>query len=92
MNKIMWHRFKTFLSRLQRFSKSLLWHLSLGLPKSSQNTIDYRFAICVSCDRYNKEYSQCLECGCNLSNKSQLLNKLAWADQECPLGKWKSEI
>lgn len=28
-------------------------------------------------------------CGCNVNNKKIFLNKLAWADQECPLGKWK---
>ena len=28
-------------------------------------------------------------CGCNVNGKKVFLNKLAWADQECPLGKWK---
>jgi hypothetical protein len=28
-------------------------------------------------------------CGCNVNTKKVFLNKLAWADQECPLGKWK---
>jgi hypothetical protein len=41
---------------------------------------------------YNKQDSTCLMCGCNLSKKKVFLNKLAWADQECPLGKWKKEI
>lgn len=58
------------------------------MPKSSQDTINYRYSICLSCESYDKINSQCLECGCNLSNKKQFLNKLAWADQQCPIGKW----
>lgn len=80
-----------FLLRLQIFLKSLLWHVSRGLPKSSQATIKARYAICSDCISFDKQYSQCNECGCNISQKKVFLNKLAWADQECPLGKWSSE-
>ena len=78
------------LLRLQVFLKSLLWHISRGLPKSSQETINKRYEICVRCDSYDRLNCICLECGCNLSNKKQFLNKLAWADQKCPLDKWNS--
>lgn len=75
-------KFKTFL-------KSLFWHVSRGLPKSSKSTIQYRYSVCLSCDSFDKINSQCLECGCNINNKSVFLNKLAWADQKCPLNKWE---
>lgn len=78
--------------RLVTFLKSLLWHISLGMPKSSQKVIDHRFAICNSCDMYDTKLSQCLHCGCNVNNKRIFLNKLAWADQECPLHKWTKII
>jgi hypothetical protein len=76
-----WLKFKTFL-------KSLFWHISRGLPKSTQKTIDTRYSICLECNSYDMLNKQCLECGCNISNKSIFLNKLAWADQQCPLNKW----
>lgn len=76
--------------RLTVFLKSLVWHISLGLPKSGQSLINDRFAICEECPSYDPVHKQCLECGCNLSNKNIFLNKLAWADQKCPLGKWNS--
>ena len=76
--------------KLKTFLKSLFWHIALGLPKSSQKTIDHRFNICLSCSSYDKKNKQCLECGCNISNKKIFLNKLAWADQQCPLNKWTS--
>jgi uncharacterized paraquat-inducible protein A len=81
-----------FLIRLKTFIKSLVWHIQLGLPKSSQKQIDNRFSICLDCDSYDQHYGQCLECGCNINNRRIFLNKLAWADQKCPLGKWKNLV
>lgn len=79
-----------YLLRLKIFLKSLFWHISRGLPKSSREVIEIRYKICQGCDSYDKKNKQCLECGCNISNKKQFLNKLAWADQHCPLDKWSS--
>lgn len=77
-----------FLLRLQTFLKSLIWHISRGLPKSDKKTIQYRFDICLDCEQYDERYKICSLCGCNISNKSIFLNKLAWADQKCPQDKW----
>lgn len=79
-----------FLLRLKTFLKSLFWHINRGLPKSSQQTINDRYNICLSCDKLDKINNQCLVCGCNINNKRIFLNKLAWADQKCPLNKWNS--
>jgi hypothetical protein len=76
--------------RIVTFIKSLFWHIRLGLPKSSNETIQYRYNICIKCDSYDQINKQCLQCGCNISNKRIFLNKLAWADQNCPLDKWKN--
>lgn len=80
---------KITFTRILTFGKSLWWHIWLGFPKSSTAEINYRFTICKQCEFYEPINSQCLVCGCNLSDKKKFLNKLAWADQECPLGKWK---
>lgn len=76
--------------RLITFLKSLFWHISLGLPKSTQQQINDRYNICISCDKFDNQKSQCLICGCNINNKMIFLNKLAWKDQECPIGKWSA--
>lgn len=77
---------KILLIRIKTFLKSLFFHIQAGLPKSSQLMIDNRYDICLSCDKFEK--NQCLVCGCNVTNKKVFLNKLAWADQKCPLEKW----
>jgi hypothetical protein len=77
------------LLKLKNFAKSLFWHVYRGFPKSGNKIILYRYNICLVCDKYNQKEKECNVCGCNISDKNIFLNKLAWADQECPLGKWK---
>jgi hypothetical protein len=80
-----WLRIKTFI-------KSLIFHINSGLPKSSQEQINFRYNICLSCEKFDREQNQCGVCGCNINNKKIFLNKLAWADQECPLKKWSKIV
>jgi len=78
------------IQKIKTFFKSLWFHVWAGLPKSTNEEISFRFKICSSqCDMYNRDDQTCMVCGCNVNEKKVFLNKLAWADQECPLGKWK---
>lgn len=65
-----------------------MFHIWLGLPKSTQKEINDRYNICINCEKFNSKKSECSICGCNINNKKIFLNKLAWADQQCPIGKW----
>ena len=76
------------LIRIRTFLKSLFWHISRGLPKSTQQTINARYSICVACEQFNDKDHLCNECGCSINNRKIFMNKLAWADQKCPLNKW----
>jgi hypothetical protein len=78
------------LSKIKTFLRSLWWHIYSGFPKSTQDQINCRLQICLTCEMYDDKNQQCLVCGCNISDKKRFLNKLAWADQKCPLGKWDS--
>lgn len=80
------------LSQIKTFIRALWWHIWLGFPKSNQEQINSRLSICLTCDMYDSNNEQCLACGCNISNKKIFMNKLAWADQKCPLGKWDKLI
>jgi uncharacterized paraquat-inducible protein A len=76
------------LRRTITFLKALFNHTKRGFPQSSQEQIEKRWKICLSCTDYDSINSQCNICGCNLSNKKHFLNKIAWADQTCPADKW----
>lgn len=77
------------IRRIITFFKSFWFHVYAGFPKSSQQQILYRFNICQSCEMYDRKLQQCLVCGCNINTRKIFMNKLAWADQECPLKKWE---
>lgn len=74
--------------KILKFTKSLWWHIWAGFPKSTNEEIMNRYKICLSCEEFDNKNSQCMICGCNLGTKRIFMNKLAWADQECPISKW----
>ena len=47
-----------------------------------------RLAICKRCPLFDGSICRHADCGCRISQQRKFLNKLAWADQSCPLGKW----
>lgn len=50
-----------------------------------------RRRICESCvEYYDTEQQRCKHNSCGCSLQGQWLNKLKWASQECPIGKWKA--
>lgn len=56
----------------------------------NQQQIDFRLSICETCEFYQN--NSCLQCGCALSRDRNFKNKLFWADQSCPIGKWESIV
>jgi hypothetical protein len=81
--------------RLANFTLAAIRHLGAGSPTCDQATIDARLAICRECEWYrpdaeNPELGTCAhaDCGCALGREEKFLNKLAWADEACPLGRW----
>jgi hypothetical protein len=83
--------------RAANFAKAAARHVAAGMPKCSQAQIEARLAVCRGCHLYQVDAASegttsgtCTHesCGCRLSRRAAFRNKLAWADQECPLGKW----
>ena len=77
-----------FPQRLANFVKALAAHIAAGMPTVSQEVIDARLEHCKVCKLFTGEVCTHEKCGCNVGDKQKFLNKLAWADQECPIGKW----
>lgn len=84
--------------RATNFTKSIIQHVMHDRPKCTEEQIKERLIICKDCDLFKKNSDSTDErpvgicghntCGCNISDTNKFLNKLAWADQECPLKKW----
>lgn len=86
---------RNFIYKISRYLKEYARHVLNGKPESTERQIIDRFKICQGCEEYIPQQinsGQCAECGCviNLLPASKGKNKLAWADEECPLGKWSS--
>ena len=75
-------RLQQRLERTLQFARALAGHVANGMPKSSQEQIDQRFAICKQCQHFSGQ--SCRVCNCGVNAKQYLLNKLYWKDQHCP--------
>lgn len=75
-------------NKVLRFIYALFWHVVSGFPTCTHEQINSRFNICKQCEHFNNTKMICNICGCNLSKNKEFMNKLAWADQECPVQKW----
>jgi hypothetical protein len=81
-------------TRLANFTKAEIAHATAGAPTCTDEQIQERIAICRGCehfspDPYKPEIGSCNQCGCPVNDRlPKFVSKLAWADQECPIGKW----
>lgn len=75
--------------RLTNFIPALTSHLMAGSPKTTQEQINHRLGICRECPLFVNNICIHDSCGCNIKDTQTFFNKLYWADQECPIGKWE---
>lgn len=75
-----------FAQKIQNFAKAAVNHVANGLPMCTEEQIISRHNICLGCEYFQND--TCSKCGCPLIRNKQFVSKLAWADQECPIGKW----
>lgn len=72
-------------------------HLAAGRPQATDEQVAARFEICKGCELFKPKqegYGVCQHpsCGCALKTVGLAgMNKLRWADQVCPIGKWGAE-
>ena len=85
--------------KLLNFSLASIKHVAAGAPTCTQEQIDERIVVCYACPLYvptkdNPEVGHCSheKCGCTVTREQKFISKLAWRDQECPLGKWPKLI
>lgn len=73
------------LERFKNFSRALAGHVASGAKRVSLEVIQERWSKCESCPLNKNNICTHADCGCNIAPIDTFLNKLAWADQKCPL-------
>lgn len=87
------------LNRIVNFIAAASKHAIAGNPVVSEEVLNKRLEICKNCPsklfkpNTNTVGGVCTHqsCGCNIQDNVTYLNKIAWADQECPEGHWHKE-
>jgi hypothetical protein len=76
----------SFAQRIRNFAAAAAQHVAAGMPMCDDAAIIRRHDICLTCEHLQND--ACQLCGCPVSRVRGYVSKLAWADQECPAGKW----
>lgn len=81
-------------TRITNFTKAAIQHQLNGSPTCTDEQIKERLEICYKCPLFkindNGVGGICTHdsCGCTIKDEQIYLNKLAWADQQCPINRW----
>lgn len=80
----------SLLDKVINFGKAMTKHVVSGMEYCTEEQTQERFEICKACPfiKDNNGVLSCGKCGCGLSDKTKILNKLALKSQSCPIGKW----
>lgn len=70
------------LQKAANLARATAQHVAAGLPVLSPAQTEARLAVCRTCSEFDAGRGACNLCGCVMSVKA------AWAEQQCPLGKW----
>lgn len=88
------YRPPSMLRKAANFTKAAVKHVAAGSPQATDEQVAERFAICQSCPMFKatgEGQGECSKCGCGLKAVGVAgVSKLRWADQACPIGKWKA--
>ena len=82
------------MNKVTNFASAATAHAAAGNPTVTKEVMQERLAICRSCPLFKPNANQvggvCTHetCGCNIQDNLNYLNKIAWADQECPIKRW----
>jgi hypothetical protein len=77
--------------KIVRFTAALAKFIIKGKGKFlSESKMQVRLEICKICANFTGNY--CKACGCKCGNKRKFMNKLVYPTEDCPEGRWSSEL
>jgi len=84
----------SLIKKIGNFSFAFGKHFYKGMPTVNKEQLDERLKICKECPLFKQKEAMiggtCTHesCGCTITDEIVFLNKIAWKDQSCPIGKW----
>lgn len=75
----------SIFKKAANFASAAVKHMAAGRPETPPGIYQERLSICNACE-YNRG-GRCMKCGCGVTGGG-ILDKLAWGDSNCPVGKW----
>lgn len=76
----------SLIQRAATFTKAAARHVAAGMPRATDEEVEWRFAVCQQCEHFDGK--ACRKCGCGISRERRFASKLSWAGERCPVGKW----
>ncbi len=79
------------IQRAVNFSVAGVKHLATGAKLVDDVTREWRYLQCLDCEQYfdsEKETCTHKQCGCGIKKQRGIIDKLSWASQNCPIGRW----
>jgi hypothetical protein len=74
--------------RATNFLTAVWQHFRSGAKRASRKERSRRLALCVACENYDPDKKMCKVCGCGIRDEASMIDKIGWAEQHCPTGKW----
>lgn len=74
------------LQRFRNLRSAYARWAAAGKPQRSAEEIGALLVICQGCEHFRD--GACTLCGCPINRRKRWGNKLAWATEHCPVGKW----
>ncbi len=82
------------IRRAANFAKAVTGHVLTGRETVDDATRQWRLEQCLACEQYydsQKETCTHPQCGCGIKKQRGVIDKLSWASQRCPIGRWQYE-
>lgn len=80
--------------RITQFVKSVGHGIREGWPVRDHRRVEELFSICAACPHFvakSRRNGHCDLCGCIIAGDRRSINKLRFAWESCPAGKWDAE-
>lgn len=76
-------------TKVINFANAFATFARRGFPRRTpEQIIDIFETHCIGCEHFRLTICGHKNCGCNVNDENHFFNKIGWATEHCPIGKW----